>query len=466
MLVCAVATSGCSTVGSVFGGSGQAEGTPGHITGFLGGVVADEPQAVLAAREILSAGGNAADAAVALGFALSVTLPSRAGLGGGGACLAYKSGKSGTPVPDAIMFLPAAPASSAGASRPAAVPMLARGLYALYARHGSRPFESLMAPAERMARLGVVASRAFTSDLALVAGPLSADPGAASVFFRGSQPIVEGTTMVQPDLGSTLAQIRVSGVGDFYQGGLARRMAEAADRAGASLTAADFRQALPTAVQPLVLPVRGGDSVAFLPPPADGGLAAAVAYQALIADPAAVDRANARGLAAAARWRQGGIDAQAILNSTELPGASLPALPASSTFATLDKDGNAVVCAVTMGNLFGTGRMAENTGMLLAASPTATPPALLSAGMLYNANLKAFHAAVGGSGQAGAPLAVAIGLAETVRDRSSVARPNPGAVPDPGRANIIACNAYLPSEEGSCGWATDPRGAGLAIGSN
>ena len=39
-------------------------------------------------------------------------------------------------------------------------------------------------------------------------------------------------------------------------------------------------------------------------------------------------------------------------------------------------------------------------------------------------------------------------------------------VPDPGRANVIECNRLLPSEEGSCGWATDPRGAGLAIGSN
>jgi gamma-glutamyltranspeptidase/glutathione hydrolase len=469
VLASLLACSACGTAGdvanSLFGsGNTVAQGQPGYVQGFLGGVVADEPRAALAARQILSAGGTAADAAVVLGFTLSVTLPSRAGLGGGGACLAYgadkKSANEG--VPEAVLFPPVAPAAlGANADRPAAVPMLARGLYLLHARYGKLPFESLIVPAEQLARFGTPAPRALVRDIALVSGPLLDDPNARAIFAQNGAPLTEGQTLLQPDLGATLSQIRIGGVGGFYTGTLARRIVQASPLAGGPLALTDLTGALPRLAPAIVLPYRR-DEVAFLPPPADGGLAAAAAFSLLQRDPSALGAAAARALAVAARWRQGGADAQSLLTAANLTEAALPPLPASTSFVTLDKDGDAVACSLSMDNLFGTGRLLPGLGILLAASPAAVPPPLYSAAIAWNDNIHAFRAAVGGSGQAGAPMAVAVGMLNALRTNQAMA----AQVPDPGRANVISCSSYLPGENGACTWATDPREAGLAVGGN
>jgi gamma-glutamyltranspeptidase/glutathione hydrolase len=113
-----------------------------------------------------------------------------------------------------------------------------------------------------------------------------------------------------------------------------------------------------------------------------------------------------------------------------------------------------------MGNLFGTGRMAGDTGILLGASPAQKPQPLLSLTMLWNPNARAFHGMSGGSGQEGAPLAAASGLIAGLLGHL------PASPPEPGRANVIACPLYLPDNSASCAWSTDPRGFGLAVGSN
>jgi gamma-glutamyltranspeptidase/glutathione hydrolase len=457
------ALAGCGASDAVFGSSVES-GNPGFVRGFLGGVVADEPNAALVGREVLSAGGTAADAATALGFALAVTYPSRASLGGGGACLVYDPPKHGPGRghAEALLFLPGAPSTLGAGDRPAALPMLARGLFALQAKYGNRRFESLITPAEQMARLGVTVSRALAADLAVVAGPLAADPAAAGVFEPKGTVLRAGDQLLQPGLGGTLAELRVSGVGDLYQGQLANTLADAAQQAGGRLTAADLRAAIPKYTQPIEFS-SGDDIAAFLPPPADGGLATAVAYNALQHDPTALGPAGAAALAAASRFRAGGATASDILAATSLPPADLPPLPASTTFGVIDQTGEAVVCALTMNNLFGTGRIAVGTGIVLAASPAAVAPPLLAAGMIYNTNLPAFRALAGGSGQAGAPLAAALALRAAERAPAGAKPPD---APDPGRANVIACPKYLPGAAQSCSWHTDPRGFGLAVGSS
>ncbi len=470
ILLLAPSVGACSVLNSVqntfFGpANGPRPGQAGFVTGFLGEVVADEPRATLAGKEILSAGGDAADAAVAVGLSLAVTLPSRAGLGGGGACLAYIANPDGITkgAPEAIMFVPPAARSLGGGDRPAAVPMLPRGLFLLHARHGRLPFETLLEKAEQLARFGVPVSRALARDLALVYGPLFADPDARTTFGTGAAggavPLTEGQGLSQPALAGTLAQLRVSGIGDLYQGVMARRVEQMSATAGVPIGFADLRAALPGLAVPAILPF-GDDRVAF--PPTDGGVGAAAALMSLKSQPADFQTALLRSLAAAERWRAGGLDSDQVLNAALAPPAATPLYPASTTFATLDPNGNAVVCAMTMNNLFGTGRMLPGLGFLAATSPAVVTPPLLAMGLAWSARSNAFHAEAGGSGQSGAALAAAVAVSNSVRS----GLPMQSLVPDPGRANTISCGRYLPGSDASCSAAADPRESGLAAGGN
>jgi gamma-glutamyltranspeptidase/glutathione hydrolase len=449
---------------------GPPPGTPGYVIGFLGAVIADEPRAALEAREVLSEGGNAADAATTLALTLAVTLPSRAGIGGGGACLAYFPPAK---TPEAILFLPEA-SEGTGSDRPAAVPMLLRGLLTLQARHGTRTIANLIQPAEGLARFGVPVSTALARDLKVVGTALTVDPGAARVFASVSGgPLTEGTTLMQPDLGTTLADIRINGVNDLYGGSLADRFKRASANAGSPIAAAALARARASIAEPIIIPGWPGktEEVAFLPPPADGGLAAAGAFQALTHAPTNMTGAKAIALALAQRYRQSGGDAKTLLSAPPSETATLPPLPASTGFVALDRKGNAVACDVTMGNLFGVGRVASGTGILLAASPKAWPPPLLTAAIAFDPRRFGFHAAVATSGQEGAALAAAAALAEVLPTPPKVKRKKgekppfmTTPVPDPGRANVVACADGLPGAEKSCAWQADPRLNGLATG--
>jgi gamma-glutamyltranspeptidase/glutathione hydrolase len=436
LLAVLLALPGCTTVSNTFSavgnaiagpGSGPQAGQEGFVRGFLGHVAAEEPRAALAARNVLSAGGTAVDAAVAAGLMMGVTLPSRAGLGGGGACLVFNPRRGDA---EAVLFPPGArQAVPAGADRPAAIPMTPRGLFLLHTRGGRRPFEELVAPAEQAARFGVEVSGALAADLAAVAGPLFADPWAAAIFGRSGQPYATGERLVQTDLATTLATLRTAGVGDMYQGGLARRLEETTVSAGGGLTVAELRASVPQTAQ--VQQQRlGNDVVSFLPGALDGGATAATFASA---------------------------------TATPSGGGSLPA---STGLAVLDREGMAVSCVFTMNNLFGTGRIAEGTGVLLAAAPGVgrIVPPVFAAGMVHNPSLRAFRATTAGSGQEMAAAAAALPLAAMLRGQDATTALR--SVPDPGRGVAIGCARYLPGAADSCSAAADPRGMGLAVGAN
>jgi gamma-glutamyltranspeptidase/glutathione hydrolase len=392
--------------GKLFGSGNDADlGQGAPPPSAFGYAVADEPQAALVARQILNAGGNAADAAAAEGFAMAVTLPSRAGLGGGGACIVkVPDAKGHFQPPVAVLFPPGTPSSNGG-DRPAAVPSLARGLLVLEARYGSMPFSAIIAPAERLAS-GVPVSPALESDLSVVGNALLADPAAAAVFANPNGEVLQaGDNLSQPDLVSTFEILRTQGILGFYQGSFPGQLASAANQAGAGLSVADITAALPQFVQPL-LGQAGGYQTASLP----------------------------------------------YADSTDTR-----TLPASAAFAAVDKNGGVVACAVTMNNLFGTGRIAPGTGILLAASPTDNPVPELRATIAYRPGDGAFRAAATGTGQQEAPAAAAAGIATALGK-------TPVLAPDPGRTNIISCPGGVPGGEATCTASADPRGQGLAIG--
>ncbi len=453
---------GLGSVLGLAGPTGPAQGQAGFVRGFLGQVAADEPRAAVVAREILSAGGSAQDAAVAASFMLAVTLPSRAGLGGGGACLVYDQRRRET---EAVIF-PAGARTGipAGADRPAAIPMLPRGLFAVHVRGGRLPFEQLIAPAEQAARFGTEVSRALAADLAVAGVPLIADPWSRQSFGTpDGQPLAEGARMAQPDLASTLAALRTAGVGDMYQGALARRIEDVAPAAGAGLTAPEMRAGLPQIVPSLDTPgIASGDRIHWLP--TDGGLAAAATFRALQggANPQAAAEA---GLRAARALRIGGGDPAAILAGAPAGDGTFPSLPASTSLVVLDREGGAVACAFSLNNLFGTGRVAQGLGFLFGAAPGigSIEPPLLPAAIVTSTTLRSFRAAAAGSGQFAAPLAVAGPLREALRG-VSVPDAVANGVADPGRGNLIGCNRYLPGAPETCRAATDPRGFGVVLG--
>lgn len=394
-------------------------GVVGYIEGFSGVVAADEPQAVLAGRDILSAGGRAADAAVAMAFTLAVTLPSAAGLGGGGLCVVYdaKANKAETldflPGPaSGAMAAHGAPGGALGGGRAVAVPALGRGMFALNAKYGTLRWEGLLAAPENLARFGFPVSRAFGQRLAdLPRGP-GVDPR-LSARFAG---VSEGGRYSDVDLAGLIGRLRQRGPGEMHDGQLAREIAQAAQAEGIGLTVEDLRRQLPRWL-PTTSAERGNEIV---------------------------HTATTPGTA----------------------GGSGGAAPGATGFVVADSYGNAVSCALTLGRPFGSGRIMPNQGFVLAdASAVAGGGEALATLLMINPNVHEFHLAIAGAGAGAAALqsAVARPLLENEGDAQAAIAGAISAVASGARVNVASCPQGIPPKPASCRAATDPRGAGYAL---
>lgn len=365
------------------------------VEGFAGVVAGDEPRAVVIGRDVLGNGGTAADAAVAMYFAMSVTMPSRVSLGGGGVCVAFDGGDRAA---QAIEFLPRA-ASSGGM-----VPSGMRAMAVLHARYGAIRWEELISPAETLARFGHAVSRAFAMDIAAGQGLIRANPDLQEIFSAKSGRLAEtGDRIVQGELSTVLSGIRQQGAAYLHGGPFTRRLADASTAVGMPLTPEDIRAQLPRLVDAVEVPV--GNYVGFFAPPrATGGVVAAQIWGMLSE---VRDFTNARpderlhlfaetalrAYAARAQWLQADgtsrepladLVSRARLKSMltdydsnrHTPASSFSPPPArvssqaySAGFVVADQWRNAVACSFTMNRLFGSGRVAQGTGILLAAPP-------------------------------------------------------------------------------------------------
>ncbi len=374
-------------------------------------VAADESRAAEIGRDILLAGGNAADAAVAMYFAMAVTLPSAASLGASGACIVHNDK---TKAAEAFVFPPIAAPGTVG-GQPFIVPSGVRAITLMHVRHGSLRWEATVAPAERLARFGVPVSRALARDLQTSGATLG-----GRAFGGGA--LAEGSTLTQPELAATLGAIRQRGGADFFQGQTARTMSE---QLGGALTVEALRAAVPQAGAPMTESYGMRRRVYVAPAPAAGASALAGFKGQAPSGPTPADSGGFAGLAA------------------------------------VDGKAGAAACALSMGQTFGARAVVPGVGVLLGApSPQAGS---VSPVIIANPGNGEFAFVGAGGGAATAAQATGyVAYATIDRDQplASVLASRRG---QGGWVNAIACPSGLRGSGSSCRSAIDPAGAGLAL---
>ncbi|SIT54951.1 Gamma-glutamyltranspeptidase [Mesorhizobium prunaredense] len=386
--------------------------SPQPAKGEHGMVVTAQHLASEVGVEVLKKGGNAVDAAVAVGYALAVVYPNAGNIGGGGfMTIRFKDGRS-----TFLDFRERAPLASTktmyldkdgkpvkGASLDGylavGVPGSVAGFETAREKYGTLTRQDLMAPAIRYAKDGFVLEQGDVASLEGGAARLAKDPAAAAIFLKpDGKPYAIGERLVQSDLAASLSAISEQGRDAFYKGPIADGIVRASAEKGGILAKPDFETYAVRELEPVTCNYRGYE-ISSSPPPSSGGVIICEILNVLEFYPlsylgagsaetvkvmveamrhAYVDRNSALG------------DPDFVDNPVEMlldknyakeirekidpfrAGVSQELMPKgfgesqeTTHYSIVDNDGNAVAVTYTLNGSFGAGVVADGTGILL-----------------------------------------------------------------------------------------------------
>ena len=383
-----------------------------------GGMVSS--QEALATRvgvEVLEQGGNAVDAAVAVGYALAVTLPRAGNIGGGGFMIVHRADRNET---RAIDFRETAPASmkkdvyindkgeadlnrSQNTGLGVGIPGTVAGFAMALERFGSGKFTSakLIQPAVDLAREGILVGADLAFSLKQAENRMKGFETSAKIFMTvEGKSLPRGAQLIQADLAASLNAIALAGPAAFYEGAMAQKMVAAVNTSGGNWTLADLKSYRAIERDVVKGSYRGHDIVS-MPPPSSGGVhliqilnmlegfdlkaaghnsadgihlfaeASKLAYadrSEYLGDPEFV-KVPVKGLTSkkyAETLRKQIDPSKARAGKDIKPGQPQPYESDQTThYSVMDRDGNVVACTYTLNFSYGMGMVADGTGILM-----------------------------------------------------------------------------------------------------
>ncbi|MDA9969604.1 gamma-glutamyltransferase [Gammaproteobacteria bacterium] len=385
--------------------------SPFHPTIGQSGMVVSQNQASSdIGIQILDMGGNAVDAAVAVGFSLAITLPRAGNLGGGGFMLVYLKDEDKT---IAVDFRSASPKNITQDDflflkdnydlrrygyKASGVPGTVAGLIQTHERYGKLPLRRILKPVINQARKGLDVSYDLNQAIGS-ANQIALDVESTNIYLQDNDPILEHSKMIRKDLAWTINEIAKNGDEAFYEGSIAKKIIQAMNEHGGYISAKDLREYQPRFSEPIKTTYRG--LTVFAHPPPAGGAAVLLESLNILENFSVTDmgaqsaqflhllaEALQRGHMDRSRFmgdpefydvpiqkiiskKRASILAKEInLASVTPPGDLNPDSlfyegENTTHYSIVDKDGNAVSNTYTLGYSFGSGVTIPGTGILM-----------------------------------------------------------------------------------------------------